>query len=60
MKLRTTDWVDIDIAEEMLFPAGAMYERRIVNNQIQVQNPGFVDLYDPKYIDLVMSIGAVR
>ena len=58
MRLRETEWVDVDIADEMLMPARVCYETRIVNGRRQIRNPGIVPFVSEEYLQLVLSEGS--
>ena len=55
-----TGWKNVSVGDEVILPAGIIYERRVLDNgQIQVRNPVFVSVCNPQYLRLVLSMGAV-
>ena len=47
-------WIDIDIGDEIQFPAGALYERRVLpDGQIQVRNGTVKPVCDSHYLRML-------
>lgn len=52
-----SDWIDVDIGDEVTMPVGIMVEQRIHEGKKQFRNPIILPVCSPEYIDLVQSIG---
>lgn len=47
-----SNWIDVDIGDEVTMPIGLIVEKRIHNGRTQFRNPNIKSVCDPAYLAL--------